>query len=468
MRRSVGHFAAVLRLALVGAATLVLFACGDRTPPADVELLVISSDSTFWVTSRGGAVRIRGAPMLVASVDGKFRELYVADDDRSYLDALFVGFRLFSRDLERGDSIELRRDSVVQFLAKDYARRHPGDSVLGPDEPENDNPSIRAQADIEILGLHGSFLSYEHHTDVDSHGDNAAWAAHRHAVRRGVVDIRTGRDVLLADLFPRPTADAAVAAGRAEWKRDEVSLLAARGVPVMRAGGPITGVDYEFDPESFSVGSDGQSPTIRFAIPGLSTKGDVEAIEMSSRPMAAPAWWPDVAGGLPRESGDKEIWSRAGDTLVVSANRDTHVWAMQLTHNAAGPRAVARLSSGVERVIWLDGSVTRAAREALTRAFAEASEYDGMGQVAGAGDHARVSLAANRDRIHFQGHATNNTATTSPLRSRVAARVVGADDAAGREHPRPRIRWRDPRNARQDRVRLRDATFADAVRHRIG
>lgn len=452
-----GRIAVTVALAFAG------LACGKRANVPDAELLVISNDSTFWVTSRGGAVRIRGVPMLVARVDGKFRELYVSDDDRSYFDALFVGFRLFSRDLERRDSLELRRDTVVQQLARDYARRHPSDSVLSPDEPENDNPSIHAEGDIEILGLHGPYLSYEHHTDIDSRGENA-WAGHRHSVRRGVLDIRTGREVLLSDLFARPIADSAVAAGRSEWKRDEASLLAARGVPVMRPGGAITGVDYVFNPESFSLGSDGQSLTMRFAIPGLSTKGDVEAIEMTARPMPAPAWWREVADGLPRESGDKEIWSRAGDTLVVTANRDTHAWALQLTHNALGPRAVARLSSGVERVIWLDASVTRAAREALTRAFAEASEYDGTGQVADAGNRARVSLAANRHQIHFEGHGN---ATTTPLRSRVSARVVGADDAPGREHARPRVRRGDSRDARQDRVRLRHATLADAVRHRV-
>ena len=426
-------------------------ACGDRVTLPDAELLVISGDSTFWVTSKAGAVRIRGVPMLVARVDGTFRELYVADDDQSYFDALFVGFRLFSRDLERGDSIELRRDTSVHLLAGEYARRHPGDGVLPPDEPENDNPSIHAEGDVEILALHGPYLSYEHHTDIDSRGDNA-WAGHRHSVRRGVLDIRSGKAVTLAELFAKAASDSAIATARAEWQR--------------------TGKSMRFDALSFTLGSEGMAPTVRFAVPDSSTKGDASVVELTSHGMSAPAWWRDAANELPRESGDKEIWSTLGDTLTVSANRESHVWALQLTHNAAGPRAVARLSSAVERVIWLDGSVTAAARTALTRAFAEASEYDGSGQVAADSRHAspgsanpRRSLTSARDRIHFQdyGHFA-----TTPFSPRVAARVVGADDASGREYPRTRVRRCDSRDARQDGGRLRYATCADALRHRIG
>ena len=452
---------------LVGA----MFGCARPARLPDAELLVISADSTFWVTSTGGAVRVRGVPMLVARVDGTFRELYVADDDRSYVDAVFVGHRLFSRDLERGDSLELHRDTVVQSLASTYGREHPDEAPLGPDDPENDHASVRATGDIEILALHGAFLSFEHHTDVDTRG-NELPDAHQHAYRRGVLDIRTGRVVALSELFAHRSSDSAISAGRDEWRRARDSLLVAPGIAVPRARRALAA--FAFDAGSFTLGSDGLVPTVRFAVPARGTNPDIEPIELSSRRMPVPAWWSGAASELPQESGGRAVWSRRGDTLTVTANRDSHLWELRLRVGAADARAVARLSSSVDRVIWLDSGVTPAARAALARAFSEASEYDGAGQVAaGRLNGAGGTFAAGRDRIHFQDHANAVTypvtrSASRPHRPRLAARVVGPDDAAGREHARSRLRGRDPGDARQNRGGVRHAPLADAVRHGIG
>ena len=457
---------------LVGAMVVgALVGCAKPERLPDAELLVISADSTFWVTSTGGAIRVRGVPMLVARVDGTFRELYVADDDRSYADAVFVGHRLFSRDIERGDSLELHRDTVVQSLARTYARQHPDEAPLDPDDEESESPSVRVTGDIEILALHGPFLSFEHHTDVDTRG-NELPDAHQHAYRRGVLDIRTGRVVALSELFAHRSSDSAISAGRDEWRRARDSLLVAPGIAVRRVRGALAA--FAFDAGSFTLGSAGLAPTVRFAVPARGTNPDIEPIQLSSRRMPVPVWWGAAALELPLESGDQAVWGRHSDTLTTTANHDTHLWELRLRVGTAGARPVARLSSSVDRVIWLDSTVTPLARAALTRAFAEASEYDGAGQVAaGRLNGARGTFTALRDRIDFQNHANAVTPAVAHPTGRshgpgIATRVVGPDDAAGREHARSRVRRRDPGDAGQDGSRVRHATRPDALRHGIG
>lgn len=442
-------------------------ACAKRDRAPDAELLVVSADSTFWVTSTNGAVRVRGVPMLVARVDGRFHEIYVADDDQSYFDAVFVSHRLFSRDLERGDSVELHSDSLVRAMARSYAIEHPGEAPLSPDDPENDNASIRATGDIEILGLHGPYLSFEHHTDIDSRNGDAA-AAHQHAYRRGVLDVRTGGILALPALFAREPSDSAINAGRREWKAARDSLLVSPGLAAPRTRRAIA--DFAFDPLSFTIGSASQAPTVRFAVPAVGHNPDLEPIELAPRRLPSPEWWRLVVAELPRESGNLETWARSADTLVVAANHDAHLWAVRLKLGASDAHAVVRLSSAVDRVLWLDGSVSASARKALTRAFAEASEYDGGAPVAAnQPGSAPVTLASAHPFLHLPSHDHVASKTTrQPNHSRVAARNVGADDAAGRKCAWTRVRRRPPRDARQDGGRLRDAACTDALRHGIG
>src|SRR5205085_12290696 len=101
--------------------TLVLVAaCGRRDPaalstaggppPPHAEFLVATQDSTFWITTKGTNVRARGAPLTLAQYDGRFFEIYLADDDRSYPAALLVGLRVYRRDLLKGASVLVFED----------------------------------------------------------------------------------------------------------------------------------------------------------------------------------------------------------------------------------------------------------------------------------------------------------------------------------------------------------------------
>src|SRR5689334_10075325 len=118
----------------LGLALVLVAACGPRErgtsaaaggPPPHAEFLVATQDSTFWITTKGTTVRARGVPLTLAKYDGRFSEIYLAADDRSYQDALFVGFRVYRRDLLSGDSALVFEDSIVPRIAREYAIAHP-------------------------------------------------------------------------------------------------------------------------------------------------------------------------------------------------------------------------------------------------------------------------------------------------------------------------------------------------------
>lgn len=455
---------------LVAMAAAGTIACDRAEPPTEADLLVVTADSTFWISSTKGTVRARGVPMFVARVDGRFTELYVADDDRSYYDAVFVGHRLFARDLVRGDSLELHRDSLVMRMADDYAREHAGEQPLTPDEPENDDAAVRATSDLEILAIHGPYLSYEHHTDVDTRDERSA--VHRHQYGRGVIDVRTGAMQSLADLVGRAVADSVIAEGSRAWRSARDTLLSATGPvandPTGRARRALAG--FAFDVGSFTIGSDGQSPTIRFGIPAAGVNPDIDPIVLPPRRIGPPSWWPPVAAELPDASGEAGRWAYGGDTLTADVDRLNQGWILTLTVGGVTSSPAVRTSSAIERVVWLDSTVTNADRVALQRAFSEAGEYDGGRQIVRTPRQPLTgslftTLAAALTTLHLPIH---ERIAGSSHRSRVAPRVFGVDDASGREHARPRVRWRDTGHARQDGRSLRDATRAVAVRNGIG
>src|SRR5947209_15152501 len=117
--------------ASLACALLCVAACAqrDRTdpasalpPPPHAEFLVATQDSTFWVSANGRSVRTRAAPLTLAQYDGRFVEIFLADDDRSYQNALLVGLRVYRRDLLRGDSSVVFEDSIVPRIAREYGQ----------------------------------------------------------------------------------------------------------------------------------------------------------------------------------------------------------------------------------------------------------------------------------------------------------------------------------------------------------
>ena len=99
-------------------AIVCLFAaCQSRAAPGRVppsaEFLFAAGDSTYWVRSNADGKRVRSAPILLTQVDGRFYEVFIAEDGAEYEDASFVTSRIFSRELTGTDSVMLFSDSTV-------------------------------------------------------------------------------------------------------------------------------------------------------------------------------------------------------------------------------------------------------------------------------------------------------------------------------------------------------------------
>src|SRR5579872_5452147 len=180
------------------------------TPPA-AEFLLGAGDSTFWVKTGRDGIHVRGAPLTLARCKGRFYEIYVADDDRSYTNAVFVGQRIYRRDLVSGDSVSVFEDTTVARAAARYAARHPDDTPLEPDEDAADDPASSVTGEVDVLDLHGPFLSFQYHGSLN--GEAGSGETERH----GVLDLRSIASSKsaagLRAVLGAPGADRVVAAG---------------------------------------------------------------------------------------------------------------------------------------------------------------------------------------------------------------------------------------------------------------
>lgn len=341
--------------------------------PPSADFVLAAGDSAFWVTSAQGSVRVRGAPLELARVDGRFYELYVVDDDRSYGDATFIGQRVYRRDLLRGDSAIVYEDSIVPRLAREYARRYPEDARLGDGEEPSDDPRWSAIASLDLTDVHGHFVSFDTHTDVER-DDAPRW----HTSRRGVIDVRHRGPVALAAVVGAGGAIADVERRR----RDLVSatLDSVRGSRTDRGEYVATLLPfYRLDPRSFSLTTLDGAPAVAFALAG---SGDGDAGHLFPLPpirIGEPAWWPEVAATLPVTSanGSRDVWRHAGYEVVVHYDTSADAARLVLRDSTSREWAVARVPGPASRIFWLDApAIEPATRHALLRAFEESTLYD--------------------------------------------------------------------------------------------
>jgi len=368
------------------AAALLLFlvaACtrhkGDDAPR--VEFLLSAGDSTYWVENRGTGVKLRGSPMVIARVENRFMELYVVDEDRSFENALFIGQRLYQRDLITGDSIAIFRDTLVPRLAERYERRNPEARRLEPDEDPVNEPANSASAEVSVLAVHGPFLSLEHHVDTAGTGDDA-W----HMTRHVVLDLRTGTPVGLTDILGAEAAGSVIARGRTLFRETIDSVRRDRRPNAQRAAQSLN--RFRFDPTSFSLVAPNGTLMVAFSAPGQGTGGEGFVLPLRPLPVQEPAWWTNAREALPSTTREREEhWQRAGYT--VRAVYDT-ASPVRLTLVDSGGREfpVGTLTAPVHRIYWLDSPpIDRVQRNALTRAFNEAALYDAAARTA----HSSVS-----------------------------------------------------------------------------
>lgn len=348
----------------------LLGACGRSNPAPRAEFIVSAGDSTYWVKSDAAGIKMRGSPMVLARLDGRFRELYVVDDDNSFEDALFVGQRLYQRDLVSGDSTEIFRDTLVSAMAAAYERDHPDARRLGPDEESGEEPATTATADVSVLGVHGPFLSMEYHADTSGAGDDS-W----HMTRHVVIDLRTGKAATLADVLGAEAA-AVLKRARTLYRETTDSIRRDPRASAKRAARSLG--QFRFDPNSFSLTAPNGTLMIAFSAPGQGSGGEGFTMPMRPIPVPEPQWWADARTALPTSTREREEhWGRG--SYVVKALYDTtaHPVQLQLADSAGRPFEVGGVAAPVHRIYWIDNPpLDRTQRSALTKAFDEAALYD--------------------------------------------------------------------------------------------
>lgn len=343
-----------------------------RSPAPAAEFIIAAADSSYWVRSDPDGIRVRGAPLTLASVDGRFAELYLADVDQSFYDAVYIGQRLIKRDIVSGDSVLLFADTLMPVLARAYAAANPEERPLSADEEGNENPRTIATAEVIVLDVHGPWLSYEYRTDVDVVGGVSA-----HGSRRGVIDLRTGTPVTLEAVLGVAEARRVIAEGRARWRGVRDSLAAGVAERGTEAADELERL--AFDPLSFTIGVRDREPVIRFSITqsaGLNIGG---SYELPGIAIPEPDWWTSVRRGLAiEESPDERAWPGEGFTLVAQDTaRGLARVAFALRDDAGSEWRLGSVPAPVHRVMWLGDTIPAGTRAALTRAFNESAFQGG-------------------------------------------------------------------------------------------
>jgi hypothetical protein len=393
MSRRRPRHAASLGLAL--SAVAALMSCSravERRPPPPAEFLVSAEDSSFWITSGPEGVHVRGSPILLARYDGRFYEVYSADDDYSFENALLVGTRLYRRDILSGDSALVFADTAVPSEAVRYARAHPGERRVGPDEEVDPDAPTSATAEVDVLEVFGPYLSYEYRADMTIPGRRPS-----RTTRQGVIDLRTGRQRTLADLFGAPAAKRLIAEGRRAYDSARRNALESRGSDARDRAALAALAHRTFDERSFNVIAVDGKPSVTFVVPGSGEGPEGADVPLEPIDASPTAWWSTIANQLPSSADESDVWRRPTYTVRAFDDSATSLARMLLTDTAGRAWPIGVVGGPIHRIDWLDSPpIAAPERAALKKAFDDAGSYDEGRRIAalpmGVFRHAAMSL----------------------------------------------------------------------------
>lgn len=380
--------AAVAACAVTGVAALA--ACRGETPGSGdtlpgAEFLFAAGDSTYWVRSSSEGMRVRSAPILLTQVDGRLFEIFLADDGAEYPDASFATARLWSRALQSKDSTLLFADSTVTRELTAWRNANPSESEIDPnDEDAPDDPRTVVHDEIEIIDVHGPYLTFEHLLNADIDGG----PPHQHRGRRYVVDVRSGHLATLGDLLGTDESSKVIARARASLTQLTDSIRQASKSGDDRASVAVETLDsFVFDSTSFGITDLSREPAIAFMVPGHSTDGEALALYLPPIAVKAPAWWSAVRATLPEWSKDSSRvrWERSSYDVVATPSADGDALSLVLrARGLATSRAewpVATVPAPAYQLIALEKPpLDSVARSALARAFDVSTSLDGLVQ----------------------------------------------------------------------------------------
>ncbi|GAC1698879.1 MAG: hypothetical protein NVS9B3_16170 [Gemmatimonadaceae bacterium] len=361
-------------LPLLGALTLAIAACRASrpgAPPPGAEFLVAAGDSTFWVTSDSGGVRVRTSPMLLAHYAGKFTEIYTIDDDRSFYDAIFVGQRLYRRDVATGDSTLIFADTVIPALARAYGVAHPKEKPLVPEDDASDDPVTVASAELNVTELHGPYVSFEYRAQIRTADDRGGGVA-----RRGVLDLRTGERATLSRVFGAGVARRVVASGRRAFAAAIDSIAAVPDKRAQRAAQAAS--ELRFDSASFALVDVKREPAVEFVLSGTSDATRGLTLPLAPIQTGSVSWWADARETLPTDGENgASRWVHAGYEVLARHDSSTGRATLAIRNRTSRREwKVGRLPSPVIRIYWLDSPpLDSLSRRALGHAFDESLFY---------------------------------------------------------------------------------------------
>jgi hypothetical protein len=357
---------------VLGFATLA--GCGDaRARPAAsalpaAEFLLVSDDSTVWVRTGADGARVQRSPLVIADVGGRLVELFATDATREHEGATFSWGRLWSRDVVRGDSALVYEEPVLRAEAVAYARTHPDDPAIDPEEVEGgEGAPYAASATVTLLDVTGPLAGIEVH--VDRWRDDSLV---QHDSRWLTLSLDARAPVTLAALVgddeaARQHAEARATLARAA--RDAAQLTAPgaeRASAVLRA--------LAIDDDGFVLVARDDSAAIRF-LAHAPDADDAHRWVLPAQRITAPSWWGRVRTTLPRTGADTLRAELRHGALALETRDDT---AGVATVRIAGGATLLRMAGPVRRLIPLGSTLAvpeSAWRPALERAFAEAGYY---------------------------------------------------------------------------------------------
>lgn len=409
---------------------------GNSAPPPAAEFLVTTAESTFWVRADSTGIKRRAAPLRLAQVDGRFVELYVADDDHSFQDAIFVSQRVYARDLISGDSTVIWRESRVLNAAVSWGQLHPDAVPLGPDDEEEQRPLRRHVVDVALLGVHDRWLSIRTHEDIETRREPL-----KHQTARAVIDVTSGAQTSLGELFGAEQARHILAEGERQLAgaRDSADRLPRAQREAARD--PVRLLALSDRRFALDV-ADGRPAAELLAASDQFTVRDPTLV-LRTVPVNSATWWsaserarhPDTTLS-PASGAVLSRWRRGRYEVVARADTGNGPTTLALRDSLAHEYPVAAVSGAVESITWLDApALATESRAALMRAFSDAAYYsDEVRTARWAPRAARPTLRS----LHawYRPHA--------PAVERIAARNVAAHDADRREQPRARLRRGDP------------------------
>lgn len=410
--------------ALVTACAAVIGCTPNVVAPPSAEFVIAAGDSVFWVRSDAEGVRVRGAPMRLAKVEGRFVELYVTDEDLSFYDAVFVSQRLYKRDLITGDSLLLAADTVIPAVARAFARAHPDERLLEPDEAGASVPRTEGYGTFELKDAHGPWFFYEHLVDVDVIGGRTS-----HGARLGGVDLRTGAPLTLEAVVGASEAARLTVGGQAlaaTWRASQAAAIARDSAGIW----PRELDRLAFDPRSFRVvnarGDSAGGPELRFGL--VQSEADEEAgtAELEGLALTPPAWWASEARRFAAYTPEGHpVWHRPGYQLldsVVSGAQDRIAFFLM---DSLGRRTrIGTVPMPLREILWVgDSADAPGTSEALLRAFNEAALYSEDARVVRA--HPPRTPAPRGPVFRYAGWSgvasRNGTSISNPSFARISA-----------------------------------------------